>query len=432
MLTPKLARAGTNTANNSAQMGLRWLCRLRWIAAVGQAAVLATMPWMTTAVPPLAFAIPAAVAASNLAVPRTWDPHRSTGWILVLDTILLSGLLALTGAVLNPFTVLYLVQIVLSALLLTPRWTWAITGLSVAGFASLFAIAPPQNPHAQHLGATTDAGMGAHLAGMWWAFLLTALLIATFVVELRKALSRHETEVARLREAAARAERLNAVSALAAGAAHELATPLASVAFAADEIERLCTGLSAGPGVLLETAAIREDLAACRTILDEMALGAGAIPGEALRDVTVGSIVAAALAGLNPQERTALAVQGPTELVVRGPAVALARVVRSLLRNALEAGVQHTPCEPPTLTLEPLPGGVVEIRVEDRGEGLSAEAQARWSEPFFSTRGPQRGLGLFVAFSLANALGGELDLANRAGGGATARLRLPLSANLDQ
>ena len=188
---------------------------------------------------PIAFLI-VLLAASNLVLGwwvsrgRAAEP-RVFGVVLALDVTLLTALLWLTGGTSNPFTTVYLVYIALAAVTLGSRWTWTIAALSVAGYAILFAITPPADPHAAHRPADDLSG---HLAGMWVAFLSAAVLIGFFVTRVREALDQRERALAEARRVAAAQERLASLTTLAAGAAHELATPLATIAVASKELMR--------------------------------------------------------------------------------------------------------------------------------------------------------------------------------------------------
>lgn len=408
-----------------AEAGLPWLVRLRWLAAIGQGLALGFgVGWFGAEGAALSFAVPVIVAVSNLLVP--WLEGRLgakgvCGAFLCLDTALLAFLLARTGGPVNPFSALFLVQIVLSAVLLPPRWTWAIAGLSVASYGALFALpeAADSDPHAAHLGNAGPGHLGDHLAGMWWAFLVTAVLISVFASVLRFEIERRDREIGRLRADAERGRLLASVSTLAAGAAHELATPLEIVALSAAELRRATAGTPVADPVAQEVAAIEGELEYCREILDDMALGAGELPGEAPKLVDLRSAVEASieLVAVDP----AFVRVGVCEGSVVAPPRSLVRALASVLRNAVDASSPGAPID----VAARASGSRVEVEIADRGEGLSPEAAARWGEPFFSTRGPRRGLGLFVVRALVEQLGGWMHLEPRDGGGTVARIQLP-------
>ncbi len=288
-------------------VSLRWLIRVRWGAAVGQLATLLIADWALGLALPLApmFAIVAVAAATNLAATRmlqrapaegaerTVSSGLLAGSLLAIDTLLLTISLALTGGPQNPFSVFYLVYITLAAVVLGARWTWFLTVLAACSYGSLFLYLmtrPPEVPgdHSTHIAVGLS-----HLQGMWWAFLLAASLTAYFVVKLSSAIERRDRELALMREQALRHERLASLTTLAAGAAHELSTPLATIAVVTGEIERALEQARAAsladassssaplPDALLTDARlIRAELQRCRAILDRMAAQAGETVGE--------------------------------------------------------------------------------------------------------------------------------------------------------
>ena len=202
-------------------MGLEWLVRLRWGTALGQAAMILAARALVGPELPLArlLTVVAILAISNVGLrtlaPRTRTPRVLCGGALALDTVLLTALLQASGGAYNPFSVLYLVYIALAAVVLRARWTWFLAGLSVVCYGLLFASERPGPPRPRR-------DPSAHLQGMWVAFTVAAVLTAYFVVKLTAPRAARGGD-GRVRERAARHERLAAVTTLAAGAAHELA-----------------------------------------------------------------------------------------------------------------------------------------------------------------------------------------------------------------
>ena len=108
------------------------------------------------------------MAASNLALAARAHgramPSPAIAAVLAFDMLQLTALLALVGGSSNPFSILYLVQISMAALMLGPRWTWVLAALATAAYAMLFALVPA--PAADHPGE----GFASHLRVMWLAF----------------------------------------------------------------------------------------------------------------------------------------------------------------------------------------------------------------------------------------------------------------------
>ena len=333
--------ASPRQADHRAEISLDWLIRLRWGAVAGQVATIAVAWRLFHAQLPLGRLVGLVLAlfVSNLllatvrrpaAFPRAW-----CGAALTLDTLLLTGLLHATGGASNPFSVLYLVYITLAAVVLGARWTWSLAALSVGCYGLLFATQLPLE-HASHLAPE----MQLHLQGMWVAFCVAAVLTAYFVVQMSTAIDRRDAEMSAMRDRAARSERLASLTTLAAGAAHELGTPLATIAVAARELERSIRTLS-GPqaAALVEDAAlIRSEVDRCRAILNRLGAQVGQTPGEAPVEITAAELLEAVVRSIPERERARLETSARGDAVVRVPRNAVLQVAANLLRNALDAG----------------------------------------------------------------------------------------------
>jgi two-component system, sensor histidine kinase RegB len=416
--------ASETKADHRAEISLDWLIRLRWGAVVGQVATIA-VAWRVLHAPlPLGrlLALVLALFVSNLllvAVRRsTTFPRASCGAALTLDTLLLTGLLHAAGGASNPFSVLYLVYITLAAVVLGARWTWFLAALSVACYGLLFAThLPPE--HASHL----EPGMQLHLQGMWVAFCVAAVLTAYFVVQMSRAIERRDAEMSAMRDRAARSERLASLATLAAGAAHELGTPLATIAVAARELERSIRALPAAQVAALgeDATLIRSEVDRCRAILSRLGAQVGQTPGETPCETTASDLLESVVRSIPERERPRLEALARGDAAVRVPRNAVLQVAANLLRNALDAGEGSV-----SLCVETGPAGL-RVVVRDAGTGIAPEVLIRVGEPFFSTKAPGSGLGLgvFIARSLCEQMGGRLSLESSPGRGTTALVEIP-------
>jgi two-component system sensor histidine kinase RegB len=399
-----------------------WLVRLRWAAVLAQVigvAVAVQALGLALPLPPIA-ALIIILAISNVLLGR-WLSHghaprpRVFGAFLALDIALLTALLWLTGGTSNPFTAVYLVYIALTAVTLGSRWTWTMVALSVVGYATLFAIAPPVDPHAAHWPGPELSG---HLAGMWVAFLSAAVLIGFFVTRVREALDQREGALAEARRVAASRDRLASLTTLAAGAAHELATPLATIAVASKELVREAE--AAGRGDLIEDAQlIRSQVERCRQILDHMSGRADASVADPPAVIDPAVVVRDALEALpgKASSRVRVNLQGqPTS--VRIPKVGVARVLTTLIKNALDASDDGGQVEV-SVTTSP---DTLAFAVRDRGRGMDEATLARAGEPFFTTKaaGAGFGLGLFLVKTFVEQWGGRFTLTSKPTGGTEA------------
>ena len=215
-------------------LALPWVVRLRYGIACGVAAIILGMAFVFHLTVPLfwMFAILSVVVGTNLVLSKkpqvsTRFPQATLGAIFVLDTLCLTVMLGLTGGSTNPFSLLYLVQITLSAVVLKKTWTWALGVLATVCFGLLFLFHVPAPAFETHHDAQ---GLSPHLVGMWVAFIVAAGLITFFTGKVSDGLREREHQVLTLQEQIAKNERLASLATLAAGAAHELGTPLGTIA----------------------------------------------------------------------------------------------------------------------------------------------------------------------------------------------------------
>ncbi len=392
------------------------LVRFRWAALLAQLVALgAAALGLGIALPlgPLG-AVLAVFALSNAAL--AFRPSRSAiGPVILGDTILLTIALALAGGPSNPFSIVYLVYVTLASVTVPGAYAWATVLLSALGYGALFFVAPGGDPHAHHHHGGGDT-FSMHLQGMWAAFTIAAVLIAVFVTRVSRALA---TE----REKAARTARLLGLTTLAAGAAHELATPLSTIKTIAGELERALEDRPDLATLREDARLVRKEVDRSRSVLERLSLRAGELRGEAAAPTRLGDL-AASLADLPEGLRARVDVTCATperEAVV--PRRALEQVVTSLVKNGLDASGESGRVDL-RLSLETRD---LVIDVEDRGSGMSEDAVARAGEPFFTTKEPGRGmgLGLFLARTLVSQLGGSLDVASTLGRGTRVTVRLP-------
>ena len=241
-------------------IALPWIVRLRYAMAAGQIATSVLVDWGLHIDLPLRLIViaPTLVLLSNIWLARETNsgekaarvPESSLiGWLFVLDTLCLTAVLMLTGGASNPFSLFYLVHITLSATILTQRQTWALGALSSLCFALLFRAYRPTAQLEMH---KHGEGVNLHLVGMWVGFSLASLLVTVFSGKISELLREREQSLLVMQEELAKKDRLASLVTLAAGAAHELSTPLGTIAVVANELERYATGS-------LKDSAVAED-----------------------------------------------------------------------------------------------------------------------------------------------------------------------------
>jgi len=409
-------------------INLSWLVKLRWAAMIGQLVTIGVVSQgMGISLPlgPLLGLLGLGFATNVVAFAWTARGRLVAPWavpaLMIFDTLLFTVLLHLTGGPFNPFSFLYLVQIALAAVVLPARLTWTLVLLSLVGSGSLFLnyeeLPIGKLSHAEH--------MRIHLIGMWVAFGVAAGFIVHFLLRITRALRERDAELDQARSLVARQEKLASLATLAAGTAHELATPLSTIALVARELDRELSNPSALEAARGDAKLIREQVQRCRAILDNMSVRGGEFSGESRARVDLSAIVGDALSELakSPPIRVELG-EVANGCAVEAPPRALALTLQNLLKNAQDASREGQE----VVLSAMLEGSRVRIEVRDRGVGMAREVRERVGEPFFTTKPPGQGmgLGLFVSRALIERLGGELKVTSAPTQGTCVTIDLPI------
>jgi two-component system sensor histidine kinase RegB len=337
-----------------------------------------------------------------------------------MDTICLTVILALSGGPGNPFSLLYLVQITFSAIVLRKLWTWSLGILSTVSFGLLFWVSRDIPAFHEH----SDSGeFSLHLLGMWIAFATAALLISFFVAKLSGEARDKEHEIRLMQRRLARNDRLASLVTLAAGAAHEMATPLATIAITAKEMEHDAVVRLRDQRSQEDAQLIRSQVERCRMILERMG-AQGADPfGETPKATRLEALLLEVRESF-PQKRELIQVRvdgdSPTCVL---PVRAAIEAVSALVKNALDASPDG---QPVVIRAYRADARRVRFLVRDEGRGMSSDIMERVAEPFFSTKPPGQGMGLgaFLAHLFAQTLGGHLSFESTPGRGCTAILEV--------
>lgn len=396
----------------------RWLVGLRWVVF---GFLLVTLPIAERVFGyhvRYALALPtlAVVALANLAATRALA-QGGRGLLTSIplgvgfDLAAMTAVLAASGGAANPLSALFFVHVALAASLLPARTTFALAALAALLFGALFLL-PSGACCANH---AANGTFSTHLVGMWLAFVLGAGLVAYFLTRVRRELEAREAEIATLRREADEASRFVALGTLAAGTAHELATPLGTVAVLAGELAEADVPAAARAQALEIAAQVRR----CREVIGRMRGGVAA-SANAGAEVALGPATARAIA-------TWRAAHPDVEVVLEGDDEARARVplsaedveaaVGALLDNALHATRAAAARVPIRVVVRAGRGGA-ELRVEDAGAGVAPELTGRLGEPFLTTKEPGEGmgLGLYLVRTLLEQAGGRLEVTSRPDG----------------
>jgi len=412
-------------------LGLPWLVRLRWGAVAGQVIALLTarlvlrvdLPWLVMGT------IIALTAASNVVLsrmPPATRPKRLIPIVLVGDALGLTAMLFVSGGPANPFSVFFLVHVSLASLLLQERAAWGLVGLTVLAFGSLF-LWPARGHHAHMHGAVGTM----HLVGMWVSYALTASFVAYFIGKVSQSLRDRERHLAAVEHLALQNERLTTLTSFSANAAHELATPLATIGLAAKELSSQVALSGAPPRRFFRTR--RSSAPRSRDAERSSPIswrGRASPSARCLRGTTPTDIVRQVDRSLSREHAARLAIRFEDDTAATAAVVVprdtLAQMLTNLVKNAAEAHDERGVDTPVELTVAV--GRWLEFHVLDRGAGMNGSVEQRLGQPFIATKGPAGGLGLGVSLArrFAERLGGQLPHSSRSGGGVDAELALPL------
>lgn len=399
----------------------RRLVWLRGLAIVGQASAIAVATLvfgMSLPLEPMLgilglLAVLALLSAWRLRQP--WPMSEPEVFAqLAADTAALSGQLFFSGGYSNPFVSLLLLPVILAATALSPRFAW-LAALLCAGAYSLLMF--------WHVPLSAISGADAfnlHLIGMWLNFLLSATLVAWFVVRLAASLRERERELSAARERAARDAGLFALGMQAAGAAHELSTPLATIALTSRELQHEYAG---DPELAEPLQTLQKQAERCKTLLTRLTVQAGAgrdaepMPLDAWLGETIEHWQL-----MCPTVNALVRIDGTRPAPRVRPDPVLAQALVGLYNNAAEAS-------PASVAIECTWGAEnLNVRVLDRGPGLGAEQAALAGRQAISSKGKGRGVGLMLTHAGVEHLGGTAMLSARDGGGSVASVSVPLSA----
>lgn len=402
--------------------GLRLLAMLRTFAPMAQALTLVVVTQRFNVHVPLAPIAVVLVVELLVAAATWWWLRRSSSVSefelfaqAQLDIVMFAAVLYLTGGATNPFAPLFVLPMAIAASALRPRWVWITAASSMVAYALLRDFHVPLfHPHGQ-----TEV-YELHEDGMVVNYFFTAALLAYFCNRMHAAQMQHERVLAQARDAQMRSESVVAIGALAAGYAHELSSPLGTMAVVVAELQRERRD---DPRLLQELRLIDEQIKASKQIVSNLANAGGQRRAEtaagARLDRFLLSIVERARA-LHPGASMTVRLDDKTAPPWIVAEETLRQTITNLIDNAVRASPQHV-----ELSAD-WSGTELHIAVRDRGPGFDAEVLQQLGRRIGSGGHGGMGLGLLLSMATLERLGGALELGNEPDGGARASIRIPL------
>jgi two-component system sensor histidine kinase RegB len=406
---------------------MRQLTQLRWIAVVGQIITIAVVNFGFHIHLPLRqmSVVLICLVAFNLGSMLRWRAHRevTNGELflaLLVDVATLTAQLYLTGGATNPFSFLYLLQVILGAVLLRAWSVWTMVGITAACFTGLMFFYRPLPLPADYYGMD----FGPYIQGTLICFALNASLLVIFITRINRNLRARDARLADLRERAAEEEHIVRMGLLASGAAHELGTPLSTVSVILGDWRRM-PAIAADAQLLEEIDEMQAQLQRCKGIVSGILLSAGEARGDSPVATTLRTFldeVVQEWQATRPATRFTYENRFGEDLAIVSDS-AIKQMIHNVLDNAFEAS-------PGWVGLRVArEGDALSLTVSDAGPGFAAEMLAQLGKPYRSSKGrPGAGLGLFLVSNVARTLHGSVSAHNSPGGGATVTLTLPLES----
>jgi len=401
------------------RQNLRRLCLIRSIVIIALLVILywlrcnssVIVPWL-----PL-FVILSVIMLINLLVfwrlRYDWPVSENEFFAnLLLDVFFLTLILYFTGGSTNPIVSYYLIPLIISAAVLRPAHTWFIAFLSIAFYTVLLFYYQP-------LDLFTMSGHGAmtsaHFLGMWVNFGFSAVLISWFVVRMAGTLKEQSRAIARNRESGLRDEQIISVASIAAGTAHEMRTPLATMAVTVDDIA------FEHPELKDEMAVLEQQIERCDAVLRELV---STTTEDSQMVVTEFGALLDNLLEKWSLVRPEIKLQTRVPEEISGLEIrydqSLQHALMSLLNNAADASPEFV-----SLQAEASNDSIL-IIIEDHGPGIPAEIADTLGKTYISRKQGGLGLGVLLSQSSIERLGGEVSMTGMAGKGTRLEIQFPL------
>ena len=403
----------------------RLILNIRWLAIIGQLFALLYTYYVLEFDIPLG---PAIFVVGLSAVMNVWQTRlnrlarrkdKQSFPALLFDILQLSALLYFTGGLLNPFSSLMLASVVVAAAILRRRETFALI-LLVAGCVSFLAVFHYPLPW----GADTLAMPDLYLTGLWMALILSAFFIGGYAWRVASGARRIAEALSEAQSIVAKKQQVTALGTLATAAAHELGSPLNTITVISHELAKEITE---DDPIYDDVQLLRSEVERCRIILagldDLQAVGQLALETPVPLNELINGI-------LNNRFNSGMvnyviSVEPPAAPPYAKHRPELVQALQDILSNADSFAASTVVINIKTIADE------VNISILDDGSGFSASNLARMGQPWNSSRYGQlghRGLGIFIARTLIEALGGSILFKNAAAGGGEVRITLPIDA----
>jgi len=338
---------------------------------------------------------------------------------LLGDLIALTLLFYFTGGYSNPLVWMYLLPLTVAAVALKREYAWLLAAIAVSCYSVLvFYYVPLSHLHMHDIAGKT---LDIHLVGMWIGFVVSAGIIAFFVTKIGQSLRDYDHIMATIREKSLESERVLSLGTLAASAAHELGTPLATMAIVSKE---LAQDLASQPDQLQQLEILRTQIGRCKEILSSITRNAGQSRADAGQGLPLREFLQEAIQRWRD-------TRPATELVItlcssdHNPVIFTDRTLTQAIQNLLDNAADVSPEQ--ILFNADWNDNLLQLQIRDFGNGITDEVKKQLGKPFFTSKNEKgMGLGVYLTQITLTRFGGELSISNHPEGGVLTLIKLPL------
>lgn len=342
---------------------------------------------------------------------------------LLIEVLLFSFVLFFTGGATNPVTFFYLIPLAIAATIIPGFMTWVLTLVTIVAYSILLKYYIPLNHQGMdHASSINTEYFHQHILGMWVGFLVSAILITWFITYLSKELKQHKQNLADEKQREMRNQQIITMGTLAVGTAHELGTPLASLAIVAGEITN---GFNATqyPQLFENQKILLIQVKRCKKIISALSDSTGNLRADAGHLMSIDIFFKTILDDwlkqrANIDYKISHKQQSPCAKIIYDKT--LSQAIINLLNNATDESVK------PIEIYTDVNAQEVIIEIIDSGHGMSDAQIALAGKMFFSNKPHGVGVGLFLALTTIQRNGGSVNFAHRGTKGTKTLIKLPL------
>lgn len=416
---------------SAARDNMRRLALMRIIASLGQLAGVLFAWWyleaalhyvaLLTVIMLMAFV----TLATLLRLRLSWPVSDGEYFIqLLIDVAALTVLLYLSGGSTNPFISYYLVILTICAATLPWLYTWCMSAATCIAYSGLLFYYQPLLLPGQDMAEMAHGHLfNLHIVGMWLTFLISALLITYFVVKMAQAIRQQEADLAAQREMTLHDEQLLAVATLAAGTAHELGTPLSTMAVVVSEMQQEYAG---NDELQQDLGLLQGQLQVCkqsmRLMVDKFGVdGQTQNKSQSVTDYIVEQLERWRLMRPDTQDHYQVSSAAPVPLVTVDET--MGQAIMNLLNNAADANPEQRAIEIELSWNQEQ----MQLSIRDFGAGIAPELAEKIGKPFIGSKRKGLGLGLYLSHATVRRFNGQLIQYNHQQGGTLTELQLPIT-----